>query len=300
MRGVNARQEAFERLGGRYDPRVLEPSPPSVSEPPWFADDPVARGIAHAGLPIVSPVGTGDLAWEQLIADDPSLGPWASERWLAAYRRLPAPPDGLAATRASLHRLAEHVISPTRQRANGKIGLRWTRGGFGTPYFGNDVQVRVAGDVLTVQIGGRQQQGRLVTLKDAAEFVGFDLTRQDAAYDTSPLDVDVAASTWLGDLYGFGTSVLEQLRAEAPGGSAPSRVQLWPEHFDLAVELGDEAAGRRAAFGVSPGDESVAEPYLYVSAWARDGFEFAPLAAILDAPDQREAALAFYRARLAS
>jgi hypothetical protein len=271
-----------------------------VSEPPWFADDPVARGVAHAGLPIVSPVGTGDLTWEQLLADDPSLGPWAAERWLAAYRRLPAPPDGLAATRASLHRLAEHVISPTRQRANGKIGLRWTRGGFGTPYFGNDVQVRIAGDVLTVQIGGRQQQGRLVTLKDAAEFVGFDLTRQDAAYDTSPLDVDVAASTWLGDLYGFGTSVLEQLRAEAPGGSAPSRVQLWPEHFDLAVELGDEAAGRRAAFGVSPGDESVAEPYLYVSAWARDGFEFAPLAAILDAPDQREAALAFYRARLAS
>jgi hypothetical protein len=77
-------------------------------------------------------------------------------------------------------------------------------------------------------------------------------------------------------------------------------VQLWPEHFDLAVELGDEAAGRRAAYGVSPGDESVAEPYLYVSAWESDGFEFAPLAAILDAPDQREAALAFYRARLAS
>jgi hypothetical protein len=299
MSGVNPRQEAFDRLGGRYDPRVLEPSPPSVSDAPWFADDPVARGVAHAGLPIVSPVGTGDLTWEHLLADDPSLGPWASERWLAAYRPLPAPPDALAATRASLHRLAEHVISPTRQRANGKIGLRWTRGGFGTPYFGNDVQVRVAGDVLTVQIGGRQQQGRLVTLKDAAEFVGFDLTRQDAAYDTSSLDVDVAASTWLGDLYGFGTSVLEQLRAQAPAGSAPSRVQLWPEHFDLAVELGDEAAGRRAAYGVSPGDESVAEPYLYVSAWESDGFEFAPLAAILDAPDQREAALAFYRARLA-
>ena len=296
---MNARQEAFERLGGRYDPRVLEPSPPTVSEPPWFADDPVAPGVAHEGLPVVSPVGTGDLSWEQLVADDPSLGPWAAERWLGAYHRLSAPPDELAATRASLHRLAEHVISPTRQRANGKIGLRWTRGGFGTPYFGNDVQVRVAGDVLTVEIGGREQHGRLVTLKDAAEFVGFDLTRQDAAYDTSPLDVDVAASTWLGDLYGFGTSVLEQLRAEAPPGSAPSRVQLWPEHFDLAVELGDEALGRRAAYGVSPGDETTPEPYLYVSAWTSEGFEFAPLAAILDAPDQREAALAFYRARLA-
>lgn len=295
---MNPRAEAFERLGGRYDPRVLEPSPPTVTAAPYFADDPVARGEGQDGLPIVSPVRTGDVTWQALVDEDPELGPWAAERWLAAYRRLPEPPSGLQATRAALHRLAEHVISPTRQRANGKIGLRWTRGGFGTPYFGNDVQVRVAGDVLTVQIAGREQQGRLVTLKDAAEFVGFDLTRQDAAYDASPLEVDVAASTWLGDLYGFGTSVLEQLRAEAPAGSAPSRVQLWPEHFDLAVELGDEAAGRRAAFGVSPGDETIAEPYLYVSAWASDGFESAPLAAILDAPDQREAALAFFRARL--
>lgn len=296
---MNPREDAFERLGGRYDPRVLEPSPPSVNEPPWFADDPVARGTARGGLPVVSPVGTGDLTWDELVADDPSLGSWAAERWLAAHPRLIVPPDGLAATRVSLHRLAQHVISPTRQRANGKVGLRWTRGGFGTPYFGNDVQVRVAGDVLTVQIGGREQHGRLVTLKDAAEFVGFDLTRQDAAYDTSALDVDVAASSWLGELYGFGTSVLEQLRAEAPAGSDPSRVQLWPEHFDLAVEIGDEAAGRRAAYGVSPGDDASPEPYLYVSPWASDGFESAPLAAILDAPDQRAAALAFFRARLA-
>lgn len=296
---MNPRAEAFERLGGRYDPRVLEPSPPSVKTAPWFADDPVARGETQDGLPVVSPVRTGDVTWEDLVAQDPELAPWAAERWLAAYPRLAPPPDGLAATRVALHRLAEHVISPTRQRANGKIGLRWTHGGFGTPYFGNDVQIRVAGDVLTVQIGGREQQGRLVTLKDAAEFVGFDLTRQDAAYDSSPLDVDVAASRWLGDMYGFGTSVLEQLRAEAPAGSEPSRVQLWPEHFDLAVEIGDEAAGRRAGYGISPGDDETPEPYLYVTPWASEGYESAPLRAILDAPDQREAALAFYRARLA-
>lgn len=296
---MNPRAEAFERLGGRYDPRVLEPSPPSVKTAPWFADDPVARGETQAGLPIVSPVGTGDLTWQDLVAEDAELAPWAAERWLAAYTPLTAPPERLAATRVALHRLAEHVISPTRQRANGKIGLRWTRGGFGTPYFGNDVQIRVAGDVLTVQIGGREQQGRLVTLKDAAEFVGFDLTRQDAAYDSSPLDVDVAASRWLGDMFGFGTSVLEQLRAEAPAGSEPSRVQLWPEHFDLAVEIGDEAAGRRAGYGISPGDDETPEPYLYVTPWASEGYESAPLRAILDAPDQREAALAFFRARLA-
>lgn len=297
---MNPRAEAFERLGGRYDPRVLEPSPPTVAAPPWFADDPVARGDAAPDLPVVSPVDTGDVTWQELVDEDPSLAPWAAERWLAAHPRLSAPPPHLVETRVALHRLAEHVISPTRQRANGKIGLRWTRGGFGTPYFGNDVQIRVAGDILTVQIAGREQHGRLVTLKDAAEFVGFDLTRQDAAFDASPLAVDVAAADWIGELFGFAVSVLEQLRAEAPGDSEPSRVQIWPEHFDMAVELGAEAAGRRAAFGVSPGDDASPEPYLYVSPWASDSYESAPLAAILDAPDQREAALAFFRARLAS
>lgn len=297
---MNPQAEAFERLGGRYDPRVLEPSPPTVAAPPWFADDPVARGDATPGLPVVSPVDTGDVTWQELVDEDPSLAPWAAERWLAAHPRLSTPPPHLVETRVALHRLAEHVISPTRQRANGKIGLRWTRGGFGTPYFGNDVQVRVAGDILTVQIAGREQHGRLVTLKDAAEFVGFDLTRQDAAFDASPLAVDVAAARWIGELFGFAVSVLEQLRAEAPDDSEPSRVQLWPEHFDMAVELGAEAAGRRAAFGVSPGDDASPDPYLYVSPWASDSYESAPLAAILDAPDQREAALAFFRARLVS
>ena len=39
---VDARKEAFDRVGGRFDVRVLEPSPPAVDVAPWFADDPVA------------------------------------------------------------------------------------------------------------------------------------------------------------------------------------------------------------------------------------------------------------------
>src|SRR5690242_15622728 len=46
---VNPRVEAFERLGGRYEVRVLEPSPPAVNSAPWYADDPVARGDVPAG-----------------------------------------------------------------------------------------------------------------------------------------------------------------------------------------------------------------------------------------------------------
>jgi hypothetical protein len=36
---MNPRREAYERLGGRFEVRVLEPSPPAVSEAPWCADD---------------------------------------------------------------------------------------------------------------------------------------------------------------------------------------------------------------------------------------------------------------------
>jgi hypothetical protein len=45
-------------------------------------------------------------------------------------------------------------------------------------------------------------------------------------------------------------------------------VQIWPEHFDIAVDLGDKSAGRRATYGASPGDRHHDEPYLYASPWA--------------------------------
>ena len=67
----------------------------------------------------------------------------------------------------------------------------------------------------------------------------------------------------LGDFYGFACSVLEQLRADESQADS-TLVLLWPEHFDIAMELGDEAAGQRADFGGSPGDENHDEPYLYV------------------------------------
>ena len=43
-----------------------------------------------------------------------------------------------------------------------------------------------------------------------------------------------------------------------------SSSQLWPEHFDLACEIGDADAGTRANYGASPGDAAIPEPYLYV------------------------------------
>ena len=45
---------------------------------------------------------------------------------------------------------------------------------------------------------------------------------------------------------------------------------LWPEHFDIAIDLGSESAGKRATIGASPGDESHPEPYLYVTPWTAE------------------------------
>jgi hypothetical protein len=280
---VNPRAEAEQRLDGRYAARVLEPSPPAVDEAPWFADDPVARGEVWDGRPVVSPVRTGDLTWAELASDDSELAEWCRERWLASYKRLDQAPGSLAETRVALHRVAEEVISPARAEANGKIGLRYTFRGFGTPFFAADEQIRVEGSELISIRGGVQ--------------------------DRKPLGVDPQASYFLGDWYGFATSVLEELRFEADRASDPSRVQLWPEHFDIALEVGSEAASARAAYGFSPGDEQHPEPYVYVAPWSApapgelwnaSGFTGAELSysELLGAGDQRECALQFLRARM--
>jgi hypothetical protein len=85
-------------------------------------------------------------------------------------------------------------------------------------------------------------------------------------------------------------------------------VQLWPEHFDIAIELGDEAGGKRANFGASPGDDQHDEPYFYVGPWTAEisgelwnakGFKGAELgySELLEADDHRRTALDFMRAR---
>ena len=219
---MNPRQDAADRIGERCDPRVLEPSPPAVSEPPWFADDPVARGDLEPGRTVVSPVPTGDITWVELAAGDPELGAWCADRWLGPYKRLVPAPGSLVMTRRSLHRLAERVMSAARSHANGKIGLRYTYRGFGTPFFGADVQVRVVGAELIVHERGVERRAPISTLDAAADHVGRDELPDDVELGAEPLAVDPRAAVFLGDLYGFAASVLEELRAgfDADGDSS--------------------------------------------------------------------------------
>jgi len=282
---ANPRAEAEDILGGDYEARVLEPSPPAVTEDPW-TDDPVEPGEVPEGRDLVSPVhNRGDLTWDEITRQEPDLAPWCAERWLGAWKRLEPVPASFAETRDALHKVAEAVVSPARQPPS-EISLRYTRGGFGTPFFeqdGLDCQVRVERGGLVRQHG------------------------VDETTEPLPPEVDAAAASALGDFYGFGCSVLEQLRADEVDGEA-STVVLWPEHFDIAIDLGPESAGKRATFGASPGDESHLEPYLYIAPWraelsgelwnaqAFSGAEFG-YAELLAAPDQRRAALDFMRKR---
>jgi hypothetical protein len=272
-------------LGGDYEVTVLEPSPPAVTEFP-FADDPVVPGEVPEGRLLVAPVSHhGDLTWDEVVAERPEIAAWCADRWLGGWRPLEPLPDDFAATRLALHRVAEGVVSPARKPDN-EIALRYTRGGFGTPFFeegGADCQVRVCEGELIRQRGREEEREQIA-------------------------GVDPAAGRALGDFFGFACSVLEELRGDE-SDEDPSLVQLWPEHFDIAFELGHEAKGMRANYGGSPGDDDHDEPYLYVGPWDRDraegegwnatGFPGAELtySELLAAGDQRAAALAFFRDR---
>ena len=183
------------------------------------------------------------------------------------------------ATRESWHRLAEHVLAAARYRATGRIGLRATPGGIGTPEFpspaGGEEQIRIAGLELVVARDGGSRSAPITTVGEAATIAGITPGAPADVYTPStplepdaPLVITPVAAALLGAWYAFADAALAQLLAAVPAADTPSTVQLWPEHFDLATDLGNEAAGARGTFGASPGDGAHAEPYLYVTHWA--------------------------------
>ena len=218
-------------------------------------------------------------------------------------------PVGFADTVAALHLVAEQVLAPARKPEN-EIALEPTPGGFGTPEFefeGSRQRVRVDGPELVHQMDGSEQRVLLSSLTGAGALVA-DLLPAGIELSDKPLDVDPDAVLALGRWYGYGAAALSRLLdAAAPeDGATPAR--LWPEHFDLAIELGSEAQGARANYGLSPGDENHPEPYLYVGPWtaevggelwAASGFSGAELGytELLAAADQRAAAANFFETR---
>ena len=272
----NPQAEADAVVGRGLVARVLEPSPPAVHAEPWLADDPAAVGSDDRGaVKVVTPTSAGDVRWADLAAADESVAVFCRPRWLASHRPLGRAPDHYAVRRDDLHRLAYGVVSNARKAANGKFGLRWTMDGFGTPFYGDDTQARVEGPILVRQHGDKVDAEEITTLAAAAKFLGVEATSDQAEHDTvalgdidRPLTVDGELVAFISDWFGMATAALEELRC-APGASDSSRVQLWPGHFDVAMEIGDAESEpvARATYGASTGDAAHPDPYLYVGPW---------------------------------
>ena len=185
---------------------------------------------------------------------------------------LPELPPAFASTREAMHALAEQVLSAAYFAATDHIGLRPTMRGFGTPEFGEHERVRVDATAIVHERAGQIRRHEITSLRAAASFVGAALGAPSVFKPATsiapdvPLTIDRDGALALADWYALGNALLHDLRATHEDVSSTD-AQLWPEHFDLACELGDEGAGTRATWGASPGDAIVPEPYLYVAPW---------------------------------
>ncbi|MFN8082671.1 MAG: hypothetical protein U0Q14_00390 [Dermatophilaceae bacterium] len=183
----------------------------------------------------------------------------------------------LAATRRSLHAVAELVIAGPQYADSGSIILRPIPGGIA----GETSTVRIEGGEL-VWPGGRAALAG--TCRALADAVGVAVGPPPVYHDGSGVDpdeqlvFDPEALDLLVEWFAVGDAAL---RAFAPS----ARRVLWPEHFDLAIDV-DEVN-----YGVSPGDGYHGAPYAYVGPWTPREGEFwnAPFGAVRAATELADA-----------
>ncbi len=141
----------------------------------------------------------------------------------------------------------------------------------------------------------------LTTLAAAAQFVGVEPGMPASVYPPAtplepdaPLRIDERSARLLADWYELADAALRRFASEI--GASPQEPILWPEHFDIGITVAS------VNYGASPGDDHVAEPYLYVGPHAgppvRDEFWNVPFGAArtleeIPSPDE---AVAFFRA----
>jgi len=184
----------------------------------------------------------------------------------------------VAATRRSLHAVAESVLAGPQYRTDGTIRLQVTAGGFGQVKGPLRVEAtELVGAGVRVPLRG--------TVADLAAAVGVepgppaDLYSDHADLDPgADLAVDPSAAALLLDWFARGDAGMRRFAPEA----VPV---LWPEHFDLGIAV-DEVN-----YGVSPGDAGRSAPYAYVGPWTpRTGpFWNAPFGAVRSADDLPDA-----------
>ncbi len=208
----------------------------------------------------------------------------------------------LERSRQSLHRLAEHVLSPARYAVTGHIGLLPAPGGLRTPQFGDPGRViEVDGSEIVVRQNGDERRAAVTTLRAAAAFAQVVPGMPAHVYASAtaceldePLKLDPGVMRMLAGWYALGGEALDGLITRL-AGAENAVATLWPEHLDYATTIGT------VNFGVSPGDAYTGEPYAYVGPQAGppddgDAFWNAPFGAIrtISAVGTPADALAFF------
>lgn len=179
----------------------------------------------------------------------------------------------LATTRSRLHGIAEGLLAGPQRRAGGGLALRITPGGFATT---GEPALRLEGTELVV--GERRRVTVVGTFLDLADSLGVDFGAPEGEYpdgsNESPADdaaLDPASARLIEDWFVLADAALRVMAPEV----TPI---LWPEHFDVAIELDG------TTYGASPGDAFHTTPYAYVSSGEHGGSEFwnAPFGAVRD------------------
>jgi hypothetical protein len=199
----------------------------------------------------------------------------------------------LAMTRRTLHAVAELVLAGPQYRATGKLRLRVIPGGFATVLA---PELRVIGGGV-VGAGGAAVPIDGHTARAIGAELGLTAGRPEGAYsDGAGVDPDETLALDPGQaevITGAFARGHDALIAFAPAETPV----LWPEHFDVAIQVAD------ATFGVSPGDGFIEEPYAYVSVTrppAGDAFWNAPFGAavpLTELPDAAAVTAFFAEAR---
>jgi hypothetical protein len=175
----------------------------------------------------------------------------------------------LAATRRSLHAVAETLLAGPQHRLTGTIRLYAAPGGFRTGPLGSpDRYVTVRGtDLVAQEATGERVVPLRGTLAELAVEADVDFGPPVGVYPvasqvagTDLVDVDPAAAALIAGAFAAGDAACRLLVAEhaADQPAVPATPVLWPEHFDLGIALDG------VNYGVSAGDDLIPEPYAYV------------------------------------
>jgi hypothetical protein len=189
-------------------------------------------------------------------------------------------PGEYAETRETLHRVAAHVLARRRYEVTRRFGLRASPGGFGTPAFGDPLEVlRITRGVLVRERGCESAYAEIngSTLRELANFAGADIDAEFRCGDDTPPTGDIDekllvnddAIAVLGGWFQFGWQAIDSVIGGLPDDATPGTIQLWPEHFDAGTNVA-VAPDVRLNLGASPGDAFSASPYIYVGPWSAE------------------------------